>query len=92
MLAQSCIDSENGRATEVVVSDVGLHSKFVLQHANTNRFFQGIERWTNDSDRALVFYDVQDAQYICRWLGLTDVRIVSDLDNVDRAEGLQAVA
>jgi hypothetical protein len=91
MLAQSSKECVNGRGS-VVVSGLGLHSKFFLQHAHTNRFFQGIERWTNDSDRALIFYDVQDALYICRWLGLNDVRIVSDFDNVDRSEGLQAVA
>jgi len=80
------------RTAEVVVSNMALQSKFLLQEANTNHFFQGIERWTNNPDRALVFYDVQEALYICRWLGLTDVRIVSDLEQVDSAAGLACVA
>ena len=79
----------SSRGAEVVVSNLGLHSKFFLQNAHTNRFFQGIERWTENFERALVFYDVQEALYICRWLGLTDVRIVSDVDSSD---ALQAVA
>ena len=89
MLAQS---SNNVAGTaEVVVSNLALHSKFFLQQAHSHHFFQGIERWTNDPDRALVFYDVQEALYICRWLGLSDVRIVSDLDHADSA-ALECVA
>jgi hypothetical protein len=82
----------DAKTSEVVISNLGLNSKFFLQNAQTNRFFQGIERWTNEAQRALVFYDVQEALYICRWLGLTDVRIVSDLDSVDHMNALQAVA
>lgn len=94
MLVRSSNESElkHGRPAEVVVSDLALNSKFFLQNANTNKYFQGIERWTCELERALVFYDVQEALYICRWLGLTDVRIISNLENADRAEALQAVA
>jgi hypothetical protein len=93
MLAQSSKPIvTDAKTSEVVVSNFGLHSKFFLQSAQTNRYFQGIERWTNEAQRALVFYDVHEALYICRWLGLTDVRIVSDLDSVDHMNALQAVA
>jgi hypothetical protein len=71
---------------------VALHSKFFVQDPRTNRYFQGIDRWTNDCDRALVFYDVQEATYICRWLGMNEVRIISDLDNVDSMRALPCVA
>jgi hypothetical protein len=94
MLVESSTQVMRTAATpaEVVVSNLALHSKFFLQDARTNRFFQGIERWTNTSARALVFYDVQEALYICRWLGLSDMRIVSDLDDVESAHALRAVA
>jgi hypothetical protein len=93
MLVQSSNTTEAyGGTAEVIVSNLALNSKFHVQSTVTNRFFQGIERWTNELERALVFYDVQEALYICRWLGLTDVRIVSDLDNVDSAEALRCVA
>jgi hypothetical protein len=80
------------KSVDVVVSDLALQSKFFLQDAHSHRFFQGIERWTIDPTRALVFYDVQEALYICRWLGLNDVRIVSDLDHNDNADALSWVA
>jgi hypothetical protein len=94
MLATSSnnVALKSARTAEVVVSNFALQSKFFLQQAHSNRFFQGIERWTNDPDRALVFYDVQEALYICRWLGLSDVRIVSDLEQVDSAAVLACVA
>ncbi|MGZ4974543.1 MAG: hypothetical protein ACXWDN_17425 [Limisphaerales bacterium] len=95
MLGQSSNNNvalKSAQPAEVVVSNFALQSKFFLQQANTNRYFQGIERWTNEPDRALVFYDVQEALYICRWLGLTDVRIVSDLEHVDCVSALACVA
>lgn len=94
MLVQSSnqTESTHGRPAEVVVSNLALNSRFFLQNANTNKFFQGIERWTYDFERALVFYDVQEALYICRWLGLTDVRIISNAEDSDRVDALQAVA
>jgi hypothetical protein len=94
MLDQSCnnIALKSARPAEVVVSNLALQSKFILQEAHTNHFFQGIERWTNDPDRALIFYDVQEALYICRWLGLSDVRIVSNLEQVDNVAALACVA
>jgi hypothetical protein len=94
MLAQSSTElmPTTVRPSEVVVSNLTLHSKLFLQDAHTNRFFQGIDRWTTQADRALVFYDVNEALYICRWLGLRDIRIVSDFDNVDNEDALRAVA
>ena len=59
------------KATGVVVSNLALQSQFYLQDAHSDRFFQGIDRWTADPRRALIFYDVQEALYICRWLGLS---------------------
>ncbi|MDB6059705.1 MAG: hypothetical protein JWO95_3549 [Verrucomicrobiales bacterium] len=94
MLVQSSnnIALKTAGTADVVVSNLALHSKFFLQQAHSHHFFQGIERWTNDPDRALVFYDVQEALYICRWLGLSEVRIDSDLDQVDSAAALAHVA
>jgi hypothetical protein len=93
MLVQSSteITTDSTDFSEVVVANSTVNSKFFLQDAHTERYFQGIERWTGNSDRALVFYDVHEALYICRWLGLSGVRIVSDFE-INNGESLRAVA
>jgi len=75
---------------EAVISPLQTH--FYLQHSATGCYFQGIERWTHELDRSMVFYDVSEALYICRWLGLSDVRIVSDFELLDTVEALPCVA
>jgi hypothetical protein len=76
---------KSGKPAGVVVSNLALQSQFFLQDAHSDRFFQGIDRWTADPRRALIFYDVQEALYICRWLGMSDVRIVTDAPNISEA-------